>query len=269
MALYDIINEISAKSITKTETGDTLINGVALGVVAKNYDRDMPGRICVTIPTRDKDANEMQWARIVQSSGGSTWGYYFIPEVGDQVMLAFEGGNVEKPYIIGCVPKDNSKFLNDAFDENNQFKRIVTKNGNTLSFEDNKEGTGENDKIALETAGKSLVLRLDNENKTVLLSDKEKENMIQFKTEDGQIDIKAKSKLTVNVGDSIKITLNGESGSVIINAESVSITASNQFKMKSDDLIGIEGAQVSANASSTLKLEGNVVNVGGGTVRLG
>ena len=104
MSLYDIIGEISEKQVTKTSTGDARISGVMVGIVAKNYDKDMPGRVCVTIPTRDKEANELQWARTAQPSSGTTWGHYFLPEVGDQVLLAFEGGNIEKPYIIGCIP---------------------------------------------------------------------------------------------------------------------------------------------------------------------
>jgi uncharacterized protein involved in type VI secretion and phage assembly len=97
MALYDIIDEIAGKKVTKSDTGDTRINGIIIGLVAKNYDKDMPGRVCVTVPTRDKEANELQWARLIQPSSGTGWGHYFLPEAGDQVALAFEGGNIEKP----------------------------------------------------------------------------------------------------------------------------------------------------------------------------
>lgn len=46
MSIYDIIGEISEKQATKTETGDARIYGVVVGIVAKNYDKDMPGRVC-------------------------------------------------------------------------------------------------------------------------------------------------------------------------------------------------------------------------------
>ena len=116
MSIYDIIGEISEKQATKTETGDARIYGVVVGIVAKNYDKDMPGRVCVTIPTRDSSKNELQWARQALPSSGSDWGYYFVPEVGDQVLLAFEGGNIEKPYVIGCLPKENSKLVSKTVD---------------------------------------------------------------------------------------------------------------------------------------------------------
>ncbi|MCL1822994.1 MAG: phage baseplate assembly protein V [Oscillospiraceae bacterium] len=270
MALYDIIDEIAAQKATKSETGDTRINGIVLGIVAKNYDKDMPGRVCITVPTRDKDANELQWARLVQPSGGDKWGHYFLPEVGDQVVLAFEGGNIEKPYIIGCVPKDASSFLKNAVDENNQFKRIVTKNGSTLAFEDNKEGEGDKDKITLQTAKKSHTLLMDNENNIIRITDKEKENIIEMKTQDGVMKVKAKSKLTIEVGDNIKIVLNGESGAVKIEAEEVSIAASRQFKVKCDQMIKIDGAQIAEKASSMHKIEsGGMVNIAGSPIKIG
>jgi uncharacterized protein involved in type VI secretion and phage assembly len=269
MALYDIIDDIAAKNITKTDTGDALINGIILGVVAKNYDPDMPGRVCVTIPTRDKDANELQWARMVQPSNGKEWGFYFTPEVGDQVALAFEGGNIEKPYIIGCVSRDSDKFIGRAADEDNQYKRIGTKNGSSLTFEDNKEGDGEKDKIILQTAGKSHTMLMNNEDNIIQLTDKDKKNSITLKTEDGQMIIKADSRLTIQVGD-IQIVLNGESGAVSIKANEVRINAANQFSVKSDGMVKIDGAQIMEKASSMHKLDcGGMVAIAGTPIKIG
>ena len=132
MGLFDIIDEIAEKQVMKTDTGDNRIFGVLVGTVAKNYDVNMPGRVCVTIPVRDANANELQWARVAMLSHGKNWGHYFQPEVGDQVLLAFEQGYIERPYVIGCVAKDSNLFLKQAVDQNNQYKKIQTKNGNTI-----------------------------------------------------------------------------------------------------------------------------------------
>ena len=270
MSLYDVIDEISERKITKSETGDARVYGVMIGVVAKNYDKDMPGRVCVTIPTRDNEHNELKWARQAQLSSGDKWGHYFLPEVGDQVLLAFEGGNIEKPYVIGCVPKDNHKFLSGAVDENNQIKRIMTKNGNMISFEDNKAGDGDKDKILFETAGKQHALLFDNENSVIRLTDKEKGNMIELKTKDGQMLIKAKSKLTIQVGDSVKLIMNGEAGSVKLEANEITLQASNQIQIKSDGMLKSEAAQVTQSASSMFKSESNgMVQISGSPIKIG
>ena len=53
MALFDVIDEIAEKQVLKTETGDNRIFGIVVGQVVKTYDKDMPGRVCVSIFTRD------------------------------------------------------------------------------------------------------------------------------------------------------------------------------------------------------------------------
>ena len=63
MAIFDIFEEVSERAVTKTETGENRIFGVVVGEVVKNYDDKFPGRVCVNLHTRDKEANEMKWAR--------------------------------------------------------------------------------------------------------------------------------------------------------------------------------------------------------------
>ncbi len=271
MALYDILDEISERKITKTETGDTRIYGVMIGIVAKNYDKDMPGRVCVTIPTRDKRADELKWARVVMSSSGSGWGHYFLPEVGDQVVLAFEGGNIERPYVVGCVPKDSDKFLNGSVDEKNRTKRIVTKHGSMISFDDSPDDKdGKKDKITIQTADKAHTILLDNEAQKIRLADKSGDNLIEMKTEDGTIQIKTKSKLTIQVGDTIKLSMNGDSGVLKIEASQFTVEASNQIGAKTDGMLKLEGGTIAQNATSAFKAEsGGAVKISGAPISIG
>lgn len=233
----------------------------------------MDGRVCVTIPTRDKDANELKWARVAMPSGGKEWGHYFLPEVGDQVLLAFEGGNIEKPYVIGCVQKYSNAFLKKAVDKNNQFKKIVTRHGSHITFEDNAtDEDGLKDKITVETAQKKLQILMDNENEKIRIGDKAKEDFIEMSTREGSgtLQINIKSKITIKVGDTITMTLNGESGAVSIEADSISLTGTNRVRMESDNTVALEAAQVSAKANSNLKLESaGTASLGGSTVSVG
>ena len=188
MSLYDIINDISERQVTKTETGDTRIYGVMVGLVVKNYDENMKGRLCVNIPTRDEGKSELKWARLAMPSSGKKWGHYFMPEIGDQVLLAFEGGNIERPYVIGCIPIDTNSFLTGSVDKNNQIKRIVTKNGSHITFRDGVDQNGDDDptkdQITVQTANKSHTVMLDNENKKILIKDKDQKNFIEMSTEE-------------------------------------------------------------------------------------
>ena len=286
MGLYDIIDEITERQVTKTETGDNRIWGVMVGIVAKNFDPNstasggtnsgadaMDGRVCVTIPTRDTNANELKWARVAMPSSGSKWGHYFLPEVGDQVLLAFEGGNIEKPYVIGCIPKTADKFLKDSVDKDNQFKRIVTRHGTSIIFEDNStDENGQKDKLTLETAGKQLQILMDNENEKIRIGDKAKEDFFEMYTKEGSgtLTVQIKSKIEIKVGDKITMTMNGESGAVSIKADSILLEASNGVTTKSDSAVKMEAPQVAANASSALKLESSgTATVSGSTVSVG
>lgn len=82
--------------------------------------------------------------------------------------------------------------------------------------------------------------------------------------------VKCKSRLTVQVGDSIKITLNGESGSVSVSAKEFSVKTSGSVQLKTDSMLKLEGAQFNAKASSVFKVESSgMVNVSGSTIKLG
>lgn len=255
MGLYDVIDDITEKQVMKTDTGDNRIFGVVVGQVAKNYDKNMPGRVCVTVPTRDKDANELKWARVAMPSGGSGWGHYFLPEVGDQVLLVFEQGNIERPYVIGCIPKDRDEILRKTADEDNQYKKIVTKNGNTIYFEDNKEGEGTKDKIKIVTAKETHRIELDNEKNVILISDKDGKNHIQMKTESGDMEITAEKKLTVKVGDNIELIMNGSNGTVKLESTKLNVKTSGNINLKSDGNTKLEAASISAEANAMLKLK--------------
>lgn len=273
MSLYDIIDEISERQSAKTELGDTRVSGVMVGIVAKNYHQEMGGRVCVTIPTRDDQANELQWARLSMPSSGKKWGHYFMPEVGDQVLLAFEGGNIEKPYIIGCVPKDNNNFLTGSVDAQNQYKRIVTKHGSTITFEDSAASEdGSMDKITIQTAKQAHTVELDNAKGSIKLTDKPGNNRVELTTADGNgtLKIKVQNSVTIEVGNTIKMTLNGDSGTVKIEAQQLNIQASNKFSAKSDGMVQIEGAQISEKASAMHKIEsGGVVSISGAPIKIG
>ncbi len=270
MGFYDIMDEIAARQALKTETGDNRMFGVTVGVVAQNYERTMPGRVCVRIPVRDENANELKWARVAMPSSGRGWGHYFLPEAGDQVLLAFEQGNIEKPYVVGCIPKDSNSFLTQSVQEKNQLKRIVTRNGSAIEFEDAAEGEGTKDKLSVYTAGEAHKVILDNEKKQILVSDKDGKNRIELKTETGHMSVRAEKKLTIQVGDNIEVTLNGSSGTVSITCSKLKVDASGSVNINSSGAAKLSGANVSLSASGTLKAESSgVASLSGAPVKIG
>lgn len=270
MGLFDIIDDMAEKQVMKTDTGDNRIFGVVLGQVAKNYDKNMPGRVCVTVPTRDKDANELKWARVAMPFGGSGWGQYFLPEVGDQVLLVFEQGNIEKPYVIGCIPKDSDKILTASVDADNQYKKITTKNGNLLYFEDNKAGSGDKDKIRLVTAKELHSIELDNENSVILVTDKDKKNQIKMDTKNGKTELTVEKSLVIKVGSKVEIQLDGSSGNITVKATKHEETLQSEFSASANSSLKLSGSTVDVSAKGSLKLSSSgAVTVSGTPIKIG
>ncbi len=161
-------------------------------------------------------------------------------------------------------------------DKNNRIKRIVTKNGSHITFEDgidqNGDGAPEKDRITVQTAGKTHTVMLDNENKKIVISDKDKKNFIEMSTEEnsGKMTVQLESSLTIKVGDTITLTLNGESGAVKIDASQLKIAVSDQYAVSSSGTMKLEGGQVSINASSGFKAEsGGPASISGMPIKIG
>ena len=265
-----MINDISESTITKTEMGDNRAFGVTLGLVVKNYDKKHPGYLYVSIPTHDKGDDIFQWARLAMGSGGKGWGQYFMPEIGDQVLLAFEDGLFERPFVIGCVPRDGDAFLKDSFHEKNQVKRIVTSHGSTIQFDDCDGDKGEKDKILIQTAQKSHQILMDNENKKIVISDKDGKNAVEMNTESGEMTVTAEKKLTIKVGAGVSIVINDDSGSINIKCNELKVTASRKIALASDGDVVQSGSQVKISANSSMKVESDgMVMVKGSTISLG
>jgi uncharacterized protein involved in type VI secretion and phage assembly len=74
--------------------------GVAVGIVTSNLDP--LGRVKVRMPWFS-GTEESAWARVAVPMAGLNRGTYFIPQINDEVLLAFEHGDIRHPYIIGSV----------------------------------------------------------------------------------------------------------------------------------------------------------------------
>jgi type VI secretion system secreted protein VgrG len=131
------------------------IAGPTTGTVVDNVDPERMGRLKVRL--RWHDAGEStRWLRMTVPYSGNTRGLQFLPEVGDEVLVAFELGDPERPIIIGALW--NGKDLAPT-DEKNAAKRIVTRSGNTVQFFDEDPG---NERIELFSATGQTWVQLAN-----------------------------------------------------------------------------------------------------------
>jgi phage baseplate assembly protein gpV len=76
--------------------------GVAVGTVINSLDPMAMGRVQVQLPFID-DVDLSPWARVATMMTGPAHGTYFIPEIGDEVLVVFEHGDINAPYVIGSL----------------------------------------------------------------------------------------------------------------------------------------------------------------------
>lgn len=103
---------------------------VQSAIVTDNFDPSGMGRVKVKFFW----GYESDWTRLVTPHAGSGKGFYFIPEIGEEVFVSFEGGNPEKPFIIGT--QYNGNEISSYNTSGNDQKVIHTRSGTKMIFND-------------------------------------------------------------------------------------------------------------------------------------
>ena len=129
--------------------------GVYPGVVTNLVDPDRLGRIQVRFPWLGSAGNHdvRAWATLCSPYADGDQGLQILPEKESQVVVAFEGGNLRRPYIVGSTWNGTATTPSPATSSNN-LRVLKTRSGSLLEFDD-----GTNAKITAKTAkGHSVVL---------------------------------------------------------------------------------------------------------------
>jgi uncharacterized protein involved in type VI secretion and phage assembly len=129
----------------------TPINGVVVGLVTK-VDQEIPGRIKVHFTAHD-EAHETDWIRIATTMGGKGRGTFFMPEVDDEVMVAFERGDVRFPVVVGFLWNGED----EPPSEHVRLRRIQSVNGHRISFVDATEAAGSKGALMIEDAHGNVI----------------------------------------------------------------------------------------------------------------
>ena len=187
--------------------------GVMVGVVTNNQDPDGQGRVKVRFPWLS-DADESQWARIAAPMAGKERGMYFLPEVDDEVLVAFEHGDVRFPYVLGALwnGQDAPPTTND--DGKNHLRVIKSRSGHIirLNDEDGKE--------------------------KIEIVDKSEKNSIIFDT----------AQNTITITTDKDITLTAPHGTITLDAQKIALKSSADSKIEAG-----AGMDVKASATMNIK----------------
>jgi uncharacterized protein involved in type VI secretion and phage assembly len=194
--------------------------GVSIGIVTNNKDPDGLGRVKVKFPWLS-DSDESHWARVLTPMAGSDRGIYFLPEVNDEVLVAFEQGDMAFPYILGCLwnGKDKPPVKNDN-GKNNQ-RVIKSRSGHQIILDD--------------TEGEEKII----------IQDKTGNNKIVIDSKNNQMDIKVEKDLTIETKG--KIIIKGKDD-VAIECKNLSIKTQQNYQLEA-------GANCTIKAKAKYELE--------------
>ncbi len=168
--------------------------GVVTGVVTNTEDPKKWGRVKVKFPWLS-ETDESDWARVVGIGAGKEAGYFVMPEVDDEVVVAFTHGDFSQPIVIGglwhgkaALPPEGAGA---ASGQKPQVRTWRSRKGHKVTFYDNSEN-----KVLVETAG-GLQIILD-----------DKSNTIEIKAKQ-DVKISAEANLELNAQGSMKLKANG------------------------------------------------------------
>lgn len=149
---------------SQTRALDKKYYGVVQGIVTDVNDQDeKEGRVKVKFPWFD-DQMETEWCRVRQFYAGNGYGAFFVPEVGDEVLVAFIHGDMRLPVILGGLY--NGKDKPPTFRSSSQDQKMIrTKGNHELLFDD----TSGKKQVRVKTAGGHVVL-MDDAGKTVSIT---------------------------------------------------------------------------------------------------
>jgi len=195
--------------------------GVVVGVVTNNQDPDGLGRVKVRFPWLSA-ADESHWARVVTPMAGNDRGLYLLPEVDDEVLVAFAHGRVELPYVLGALWNGKDKPPESNDDGKNAHRTLKSRSGHTLLLDDT-DGA-EQIKI-VDAKGKESIV-LDTANNTITI------------TADQDVVIESKNG---------KLKLSAKNGVEIASQAGAKIEASQDLDMKSDGQVNVKGSVINLN----------------------
>lgn len=241
---------------TKNNAAMSRVNGVMVAVVTDIEDPEKLGRIKVKLLNRDTSEFETGWIRITSPMVGKEWGMFFFPEIGDEVLVAFADGDIAKPYVIGSLWNGNYKPPVEIKDKNNTVRKVKTKNGHELIFND-EDGK---DSIEIHTP-KNLKIFLDDEKEFIIITDENEKNLLEIDSKNGIVSLTADKKINVHCGNS-KIELDSGANSINLESTQTLNLKSQQISIDAKSALVLKAASnINVKTDGPLNLKGAVVKL--------
>ena len=181
---------MSILELLSPDDRDQTFCGITVGVVTDIRDPDRKDRVKVRLLNRSDSVQETDFIRVMTPAAGKEFGFFDLPEVGDEVLVGFADGDLTDPYVLGSLW--NTKAPPPV---KNEIRVLKAKKAHRLEFNDGEETPG----LTLQTAG-GHGLVIDDGAKLAALSDKDGANSLKIDINGGSVTLEAKTRLTLKCG---------------------------------------------------------------------
>ena len=202
--------------------GGPPIYGVVVGLISNIKDPLGLSRVRLTFPWLS-DKYETDWVRMVMPGAGESRGFLWLPAVNDEVLVAFEQGDVRQPYVLGALfnGKDKWEIGKSQYDDSGRVTKRGLRSGagHVLGFIEGPSKKG----AYLKTGDGKLKIKLDESKTTITVHS------------DGTVEITGKD-ITVNASNSLELKA----------GQSMKLSAMN-ISIKADANVDVDGAMITLN----------------------
>jgi uncharacterized protein involved in type VI secretion and phage assembly len=220
--IYDLSSAFAAQ-IQTAEVESTRVYEPVVAVVTDNKDPSKLGRVKVKVPIlSDKDTTF--WAPLVMVGAGKNRGWFFIPEVDDEVLVLFEHGDMDRPIVVGAMWGGKDKAPDENKDGKNQRRVIKSRAGSKVTLDD----TDGEEKLMFEDGKGKARITFDTKNNKIIIEAIEGDVCLQAPTGDIQIlakeaEFTAKKNLEIHAGSNMQL---GSGTTLTVKSQNVTMSGS-------------------------------------------
>ncbi len=200
--------------------------GVAVGIVSSNADPLHHGRVKVRIPALSADV-ESTWASVLTPMAGGGRGLRLLPEEGDTVVVAFEDGDIDRPFVLGAFWA-GSQEPPQGEDPGNDLRLLRSRSGHVVRLDD--------------TEGAERIEIVDSSG----------DNTITIDTAKNEITVHAAGPVTISADGDLKLTAKGnltlEGNKVDVTAQqNLTLSGTSRTELTSKGALAVRGSVVDIN----------------------